>query len=77
MEITCYTRSLVVVFSFAASIAHAQLSVVATAGTTGPTSYTTLKTAFDAINAGTHRGDITITVNANSNETACSKAKLR
>jgi hypothetical protein len=44
--------------------ASAQISVTATAGTTGPTVYTTLKGAFDAVNAGTHQGAITISVTA-------------
>ncbi|MBN8570246.1 MAG: hypothetical protein J0M18_11485, partial [Ignavibacteria bacterium] len=34
------------------------------------TPYTTLKGAFDAINAGTHTGAITVNVNANTTETA-------
>jgi len=48
----------------------AQISVTATAGTPGPTSYTTLKASFDAINLGTHQGVIVITVDANTTETA-------
>ena len=48
----------------------AQISVTATAGTMGPTAYTTLKAAFDAINAGTHQGAITVSVTANTTETA-------
>lgn len=47
-----------------------QVSVTATAGTTGPTSYTTVNAAFTAINAGTHQGVITITVTANTTEPA-------
>lgn len=35
-----------------------------------PTTYTTLKDAFDAINAGTHTGTITIAITANTTETA-------
>ncbi|MBS1494678.1 MAG: T9SS type A sorting domain-containing protein [Bacteroidetes bacterium] len=34
----------------------------------GPTTYTTLKAAFDAINAGTHTGAITISITANTTE---------
>ncbi|MFY7899001.1 MAG: hypothetical protein ACOVNY_02380, partial [Chitinophagaceae bacterium] len=49
---------------------NAQISVTATTGTTGPTAYSTLKGAFDAINAGTHTGVITISVTGNSTETA-------
>ncbi|MBX7211996.1 MAG: hypothetical protein K1X78_27065 [Verrucomicrobiaceae bacterium] len=48
----------------------AQVSVTATAGTPGPTSYTTLKDAFDAVNAGTHQGAVTMSVTANTTETA-------
>src|SRR5262245_13753331 len=50
--------------------AGAQVSVTATAGTTGPTTYTTLKGAFDAVNAGTHQGAITIAITASTTETA-------
>ncbi|MES2704950.1 MAG: Ig-like domain-containing protein [Bacteroidota bacterium] len=46
------------------------MSVTATAGTTGPTAYTTVENAFNAINAGTHQGIINITVNAGTTETA-------
>ncbi|MES2779154.1 MAG: BNR-repeat neuraminidase N-terminal domain-containing protein [Bacteroidota bacterium] len=42
----------------------AQVSVTATAGTTGPTAYTTLSSAFSAINAGTHQGDITVDISS-------------
>lgn len=52
------------------SFTYAQVSITATSGTTGPTVYTTLKSAFDAVNSGTHKGVITITVNANTTETA-------
>jgi len=50
--------------------AKAQISVTATAGTLGPTAYTTLKAAFDAINAGTHQGDIAVSVTGNTTESA-------
>lgn len=53
----------------AAANLDAQISLTATAGTTTGT-YTTLKGAFDAINAGTHQGAITINVTANTTETA-------
>ena len=49
---------------------NAQVSVMATIGVTGPTSYTTLKDAFDAINVGTHKGQITINLTANTVETS-------
>ena len=46
------------------------VTVTATAGTTGPTGYNTVKEAFDAINAGTHQGSITVLINADTTETA-------
>jgi hypothetical protein len=48
----------------------AQVSVTATAGTTGPTTYATVNAAFAAINSGTHQGEILITVTANTTEPA-------
>lgn len=48
----------------------AQVAVTASAGTTGPTAYTTLKDAFDAVNAGTHQGNIVILISGNTTETA-------
>lgn len=62
-----YLLLLFVIVSF---IGRAQVSVTATAGTTGPTPYTTLKGAFDAINAGTHQGAINISLSAGTTETA-------
>lgn len=59
-----------VVILFAAVNAHAQITVTATAGTLGPTVYTQLRLAFNAINAGTHQGAITISVTAGTFETA-------
>ena len=47
-----------------------QVEVQATAGTPGPTGYTTLKGAFDAINAGTHQGTIGIAICADTSEGA-------
>lgn len=55
----------------------AQVSVTATSGTTGPTTYTTVNAAFTAINAGTHQGDILITVTANTTEPATPVQLLR
>jgi S-layer family protein/all-beta uncharacterized protein len=46
------------------------VTVTATAGTTGPTDYATLKAAFDAINAGTHQGTITVAIVADTTEAA-------
>ena len=43
--------------------------VTATSGTTGPTGYQTLKAAFDAINLGTHHGEITVKINGSTTET--------
>src|SRR5262245_25195482 len=50
--------------------AAGQVSVSATAGTIGPTAYTTLKAAFDAVNLGTHQGTITISITGDTAETA-------
>jgi hypothetical protein len=51
------------------SISWGQVTLTATSGTaTG--SFTTLKGAFDAINAGTHQGNVIISINANTTETA-------
>jgi Ig-like domain CHU_C associated/PKD-like domain/Secretion system C-terminal sorting domain len=55
---------------FAATSINAQVTVTATAGTPGPTVYTTLKGAFDALNAGTHQGIITVSLTGNTTETA-------
>ena len=51
-------------------ISFAQVSVTATAGTTGPTAYTTLQAAFDAIVAGTHQGAVTVSITGNTTETS-------
>ena len=48
---------------------YAQISVTASAGTLGPTAYTTLRAAFAAINAGTHQGVINVSVTGNTTET--------
>jgi hypothetical protein len=45
-----------------ATVSSAEVSVTATAGVLGPTLYPTLGAAFNAINSGTHQGDITIDV---------------
>ena len=47
--------------------ANAQVTLTATAGTASG-SFTTLKGAFDAINAGTHQGVIVISITANTTE---------
>ncbi|MFN8299023.1 MAG: PKD domain-containing protein [Chitinophagales bacterium] len=56
------------------AFSRAQVSVTATAATLGPTSYTTVSAALSAINAGTHKGDVTIKVNANTTEPAAPQA---
>ena len=61
---------LVLALSLLGSAAQAQVDVTATAGTPGPTTYATLKLAFDAVNAGTHQGDITMAITANTVEGA-------
>ncbi len=52
------------------TIGKAQVSVTATAGTTGPTAYTNLSSAFAAINAGTHQGAITVDISASFTDAA-------
>lgn len=47
----------------------AQVSLTATSGTPSGT-YTTLKAAFDAINAGTHKGVITVTLSGSTSESS-------
>ena len=58
-----FLTTLFVYFSCIAGELSAQVSVTATSGTLSG-SYTTVKAAFDAINAGTHKGDITIKLSA-------------
>jgi hypothetical protein len=48
------------------------IRVTASAGTTGPTDYMTIKEAIDAINAGTHQGNIVIAVVSSTTETSSS-----
>jgi len=57
------------VMLFACQTISAQVDVTATAGTPAA-SYTTVKLAFDAINAGTHQGAIAISLTGNTTETA-------
>ena len=68
---------LVVLFFIWVSAIQAQVSVTATAGTTGPTTYTTLSNAFTAVNAGTHQGAITISIVGNTTEPASPTALLQ
>jgi uncharacterized repeat protein (TIGR01451 family) len=44
--------------------------VTATAATTGPSAYASVKAAFDAINAGTHQGAVTVSINSSTTEGA-------
>jgi hypothetical protein len=46
------------------------VEVKADAGTSGPTGYSTLKDAFDAINAGTHQGTIAVSICGDTTEAA-------
>ena len=64
------TRVWVQLFFLICSLSgYGQVTLEATSGTaTG--SFTTLKGAFDAINAGTHTGAITVKINDNTTETA-------
>lgn len=64
------TRLFVLLFTVIISASvSAQVSVSATAGTASA-SYSTLSAAFGAINAGTHQGDITISITASTTEPA-------
>ncbi|MBX2974122.1 MAG: hypothetical protein KF797_13580, partial [Flavobacteriales bacterium] len=56
---------------------QAQVTVTATAGNTGPTTYATVTTAFVAVNAGVHQGAITLTVTDNTTEPNSPTALLR
>jgi hypothetical protein len=58
-----------ILFACATLSSVAQVDVSASAATPTAT-YTTLKEAFDAINAGTHQGNITIGISASTTETA-------
>ena len=69
-----YFLLLSILFSIVVS---AQVSVTASAGTPGPTAYTTISDAFTAINAGTHQGAIVITVSASTTEPASPTALLK
>ncbi|MBK6565785.1 MAG: hypothetical protein IPG18_11460 [Saprospiraceae bacterium] len=59
--------SIILLFLFSAGLSG-QVNLTATAGapTGGP--FATLKAAFDVINAGTHQGDIVISISANTTE---------
>ena len=51
-----------------ATVSFAQVGLTASGGT-GTGTFTTLKAAFDAINLGTHQGNIVITITGTSTET--------
>ncbi|MEI2739394.1 MAG: Ig-like domain-containing protein [Chitinophagaceae bacterium] len=68
---------LLLVIQLIAMLSQAQVSVTATAGTTGPTAYTTVNAAFAAINAGAHQGAITITITGNTTEPSTPTALLK
>jgi len=61
-----YLLTVVVLVSMLAKV-EAQVSLTATGGSLAGT-YTTLKQAFDSINVGKHRGDITIEITASTTE---------
>ncbi|MEY2505669.1 MAG: trimeric autotransporter adhesin, partial [Verrucomicrobiota bacterium] len=66
----CLKKVLLVLAGLAlsATASFAQVSVTATAGVLGPTPYGTLGQAFQAINSGTHQGNITIDIPNSTNE---------
>ena len=64
-----FTKFLTASFLILSSISFGQVDLTASAGTSTGT-YTTLKAAFDALNAGTHQGVVTINISANTTETA-------
>jgi hypothetical protein len=72
--IYCFNVLLLLGVSFSA---FSQVDVTATAGTTGPTTYATVSAAFTAINAGTHQGQITIAITANTTEPGSPTALLQ
>jgi hypothetical protein len=61
--------SLIVIFCFALTAIAQNVNVTAT-NSGNNAGYPTLKDAFDAVNAGTHTGSITMTVTANTTEAA-------
>ena len=68
LSIAGYAGIFVFLFSVSTALS-AQVDVTASGGTL-MASYTTLKGAFDAINAGTHTGTIAISLTASTTETA-------
>lgn len=68
----CRMALVIGVLSIMSTRTLAQVSVTASAATTGPTSYTNLSSAFTAINAGTHQGDITVEISTSFVDVASS-----
>lgn len=66
-SLKCILVLLILVFSLSV---NAQNIAVSATNSANDANYTTLKLAFDAINAGTHTGTVSITVNGNTTETA-------
>jgi hypothetical protein len=66
---------ILVMLGWQEAFAATPVDVTATAGILGPTDYGTLKAAFDAINAGTHQGYITIKLNASTTESSSAVLK--
>ena len=66
-----FSKSLLLAILLCCSLAgySKQVTLTASSGTASGT-FTTLKGAFDAINAGTHQGAIVININASTSETA-------
>ena len=60
---------MIILFIFLPLLSHTQISVTASSGNMGPVNYTTLKEAFDAVNAGVHLGAITFDITGNTYET--------
>jgi hypothetical protein len=56
-------------YPFLSALDSPPLEVSATAGSTGPVNYFSLKEAFDKINDGTHQGDVSVKVLGNTIET--------
>ncbi len=68
MKTTIRFFGMLVSFALLSAVSlQAQVSLTATVGTTSG-SYTTMKDAFDAINLGTHKGVITITLSGSTTE---------
>ncbi|MEO8769742.1 MAG: hypothetical protein ABI402_06650, partial [Ferruginibacter sp.] len=72
-RLNSFSKKLIFILLFFMGVSgaiSAQVSVTYTLPAAGTTPYTTLKAAFDAINAGTHQGVITISITGNTTEIA-------